>query len=395
MDRACARDVDARAIDCSRMLSDASKAFAESGLQLDALLAEVVRRVAALLGDTCLIRILAPDRRTLVCPAFFAQDPSARAMLEQVLSGPMSSHEGNSGEVLRTGQALIVSYGDAAAIARQYSRPEVGAFLEHFAPHVSMIAPLRTRGRPFGTIFVSSRDASTTYSSNELAFLGELADRAALAIENADLYRRLAESEDRLNMAMEAGRLGVFEWDVVKGSVFWSPSLEEAHGIPKGSFDGTFEAFQRDMHPEDRDHVLAILDNVVRDKTHLHMDYRFIRPDGDIRWREANAKLECDAEGRPLRYLGICTDVTDRKRAEIQLERTLESLTEADHRKDQFLAMLAHELRNPLMPMVLALDLLESRDGANDAERRAHKILGRQMHHRFDSTSCFPRSRVG
>jgi PAS domain S-box-containing protein len=363
------------------MLSDASKAFAESGLQLDALLAEVVRRVASLLGDTCLIRTLAADGRTLACPAFFARDPDAGALLARVLAGPMCSHEGNSAEVLRTGQALVVSYADPDAVARRYSRPEVGAFLERFAPHVSMIAPLRTRGRTFGTIFVSSRDASTIYSSDDLAFLGELADRAALAIENADLYRRLAESEDKLNMAMEAGRLGVFEWDVVTGTVFWSPSLEEAHGIPKGSFDGTFEAFQRDMHPEDRDHVLAAIANVVRDKAHLHIDYRFIRPDGEIRWREANAKLECDAEGRPLRYLGICTDVTERKRAEIQLERTLESMTEADRLKDQFLAMLAHELRNPLMPMVLALDLLESRDGANDTERRAHKILGRQMHH--------------
>ncbi len=363
------------------MLSDASKAFGESGLQLDALLAEVVRRVADLLGDTCLIRILAPDRRALVCPAFFARDPSASAMLEAVLAGPMSALEGDSAEVLRTGQALLIPRVDPALLAQRYSRPEVSAFLERFAPHVLMIAPLRTRGRTFGTIFVSSCDPNTAYTADDLAFLGELADRAALAIENADLFKRLAESEDKLNMAMEAGRLGVFEWDVVKGTVFWSPSLEEAHGIPKGSFEGTFDAFQRDMHPDDRDHVLAAIEKVVRERTHHHIDYRIIRPDGEIRWLEANAKLDCDPAGRPLRLLGICSDVTERKRTESRLERTLESVTEADQRKDQFLAMLAHELRNPLMPMVLALDLLESRDDANDAERRAHKILGRQMHH--------------
>ena len=122
---------------------------------------------------------------------------------------------------------------------------------------------------------------NTTYTNDDLVFLGELADRAALAIENADLFKRLAESEDKLNMAMEAGRLGVFEWDVVTGTVFWSPSLEEAHGIPKGSFEGTFDAFQRDMHPDDREQVLAAIEKVVRERTHHHIDYRIIRPDGN------------------------------------------------------------------------------------------------------------------
>ena len=363
------------------MLSDASKAFAESGLQLDALLAEVVRRVADWLGDTCVLRILAADGQGLVCPAFFARDPAAAAMLTELLSGAKGLYGGDSADVLRTGHAILFASLDPVAFARRHPYPELGPLFERFTPHSMMIAPLRTRGRTFGTISISSCDSGTTYSEDDLALLGELADRAALAIENADLFRRLTESEVKLNMAMEAGHLGVFEWDVIKGTVFWSPSLEEAHGIPKGSFEGTFEAFQRDVHPDDRERVITAIETVVRERIDHHIDYRIIRPDGEIRWLEAKARLDCDPDGKPLRLLGICSDVTERKRAEGRLKRTLDSLTEADRRKDQFLAMLAHELRNPMMPMVLALEMLEARDDASDTERRAHKILGRQMHH--------------
>jgi PAS domain S-box-containing protein len=374
-------DAFARAAEHARMLSEASKAFAESGLRLDALLVEVVRTVASCLGDTCMIRILTPDGRMLVCPAFYARDPEETILLKESVLVPQSSLVGESADVLRTGRARLVPSVDPAILTRTYPQPEVIAYLERFAPRAMMIAPLRTRGRAFGTISVWSSAPNAAYSGEDLAFLGELADRAALAIENADLFRRLAESEDKLNMAMEAGRLGVFEWDVATGTVFWSSSLEEAHGIPKGSFEGTFEAFQRDVHPDDREQVLTAIHTVVRERTHHHLEYRIIRPDGEVRWLEANAQLHCDPEGHPVRLLGICVDVTERKRAERHLERTLESLTHADRRKDEFLAMLAHELRNPLTPMVLALNLLESRDAANELERRAHKILGRQLHH--------------
>ncbi|MBS1118759.1 MAG: chemotaxis protein methyltransferase CheR [Deltaproteobacteria bacterium] len=366
----------------ARMLSDASKAFAESGLELDSVLAEVVRRVTGCLGDICAIRILTPDGRSLVAPAFFARDPEITAMLRDALARPLASDEGESAEVLRTGRAIVVAAVDPGVLARRYPRTEVAALLARYAPSAMMIAPLRTRGRAFGTLTVSTSAATGAgYTSFDLAFLQELADRAALAIENAELYRLLKDSDDKLHLAMEAGRLGVFEWDIVTGRVFWSPSLEDTHGIPRGSFAATFEAFQRDIHPEDRARVLAAIDQVVRERAHHHLEYRIIRPDGEVRWLESNARLHCDAEGRPARLLGICSDVTDRKRTEDRLARTLRSLTEADRRKDQFLAMLAHELRNPLAPMVHALELLAPGPGARDRDVRAFEILGRQVQH--------------
>ena len=140
------------------MLSDASKAFAESGLQLDALLAEVVRRVADCLGDACLIRILSPDGRTLVCPACFARDPEASVLLKDAIACTVLALEGESVDVLSTGRAILVPSVDPAVLVRRYPRPSVVAFVERFPPRVMMIAPLRTHGRAFGTVTVFSWD---------------------------------------------------------------------------------------------------------------------------------------------------------------------------------------------------------------------------------------------
>src|SRR2546425_4619696 len=75
---------------------------------------------------------------------------------------------------------------------------------------------------------------------------------------------------------------------------------------------------------------------------------------------EAKGRVLRDAQGRPVRMLGTTIDVTERRRLEDELRRHAEHLTDADRRKDEFLAMLAHELRNPLAPLFTSLELLGS-----------------------------------
>src|SRR5688572_6906329 len=77
-----------------------------------------------------------------------------------------------------------------------------------------------------------------------------------------DISRQRAEREEarqqeqRLSLALKAGRLGIWEWDMVAGRVRWSPLLEQIHGLEVGAFGGSFEAYQSDIHPEDRARVL-------------------------------------------------------------------------------------------------------------------------------------------
>ena len=78
-------------------------------------------------------------------------------------------------------------------------------------------------------------------------------DQTEPAHELFEAERALRESEERLRLSLEAGRMGAWEWMIGEGRVRWSETLERLHGLEPGTFAGTFEAYQADIHPQDRD----------------------------------------------------------------------------------------------------------------------------------------------
>lgn len=138
----------------------------------------------------------------------------------------------------------------------------------------------------------------------------------------------LRDSEQRLRLALEAGRMGTWEWSVSQNEVTWSPSLEALHGLEAGTFPGTFEAYQSDIHPADREKVQQAIEQTLAGSDEHHIEYRIIWPDGSLHWVEGRGKLFRDDSGAPLRMIGVCTDITERKRSEEAL-RTSEQLYRA------------------------------------------------------------------
>jgi PAS domain S-box-containing protein len=162
----------------------------------------------------------------------------------------------------------------------------------------------------------------------------------------------LRASEERLDLAQRAGRIGTFDWNIRTGAVSWSATKEEHYGLPAGGFGGRYEDWKQAVHPDDRDRAEADRRRAVAERTELDSEFRIVRPDGETRWIASKGKVFYAGDGEPLRMLGVSLDVTERKRAE-------EELRNADRRKDEFLAMLAHELRNPLGPLRSALQLVK------------------------------------
>ncbi|MFW6079815.1 MAG: ATP-binding protein [Gemmatimonadota bacterium] len=141
--------------------------------------------------------------------------------------------------------------------------------------------------------------------------------------EGARVQRVLREAAGRLELALEAGRLGAWEWSIPTGEVRWSSRLERIHGLDPGTFEGTPLAARVDIHPADRPRVLDRLRATVQDRRRRwSIDYRIVRPDGAVRWLTEHARLLLDEAGEPERMVGVTADVTDRKRAEQRL-RTL------------------------------------------------------------------------
>ena len=121
--------------------------------------------------------------------------------------------------------------------------------------------------------------------------------------------------------ALEAGGVGVWCWDIATNAVTWSSNLEAIHGVPSDSFDGTFAFFERDVHEQDRPHVISSVNEALRSGKPYSVRYRVpSRATEEDRWIEASGMVTFK-DGVPQRMIGICHDVTER----VQLENELRS----------------------------------------------------------------------
>jgi PAS domain S-box-containing protein len=183
----------------------------------------------------------------------------------------------------------------------------------------------------------------------------------------------LRASEERLELAQRAGRIGSFEWNIESGAVSRSAIQAELHGLPTDGSTARVEDWTRTLHPDDGERVMGEIRRVVAERTPLDIEYRVVKPDGETRWVVSKGRVYPRGErGQPLRMLGVSMDITERKQAEKELQ-------EADRKKDEFLATLAHELRNPLAPMRNAIQILQATGPEQPDLSWAREVLDRQI----------------
>jgi PAS domain S-box-containing protein len=133
--------------------------------------------------------------------------------------------------------------------------------------------------------------------------------------EHQEAERGMRESEERLRLALEAGRMGVWDWNVATNTVKWSENLEPIHGLAPGTFEGTMEAFQKLIHPEDRQLVQRAIEQALKRGSSYDVEFRTVWPDGSIHWMAGKGKVY-PANGPSARLIGVGMDITERKRAE-------------------------------------------------------------------------------
>jgi PAS domain S-box-containing protein len=179
----------------------------------------------------------------------------------------------------------------------------------------------------------------------------------------------LQESETRMQQALWVSHSYTFDWNPATDHVVRSASCGAVLRLSgdKAIRDSGQAYFQR-VHPDDRERFIQTLRALKPDSNSYVTEYRVRCGDGSVAVVEEVAQASFNARGDMIRLVGVATDITERKQAE-------EALKEADRRKDEFLATLAHELRNPLAPIRNALHVLKKTDDQNPASRERTRSL--------------------
>jgi PAS domain S-box-containing protein len=141
--------------------------------------------------------------------------------------------------------------------------------------------------------------------------------------ERKRAQQALRESDQRLRLATQTGKLGVWDWDIENDRISWSESLYAIHGVNPEWFTETVGDFSALVHPEDRDLVARSIHDAMHAEAPYELEFRAVRPDGETIWLFTNAVV-LRRDGKPLRMLGATMDITERKRGEMALRESEE-----------------------------------------------------------------------
>lgn len=171
------------------------------------------------------------------------------------------------------------------------------------------------------------------------AVLGPDGQVAAIvgASEDVTVLRRTEQGARELaghfRLALDAGGLGTWRWDMTTGQTVWDEQLEAHFGLPPGGFDGTFDAYVARLHPEDREAVLTNVRDAVAARATYRVEHRVVWPDGSVHWIASAGAVTVDEHGEVTGTVGCVLDITERVSRLLERERLARDAVEIAERE--------------------------------------------------------------
>lgn len=197
----------------------------------------------------------------------------------------------------------------------------------------------------------------------------------------AEADRALARDRARLDYATRLSGIGFWYCDLPFEELQWDEQVKD-HFFFSPTARITIEDFYARIHQEDRIPTRDAIDASIRNRTPYDIVYRTVHPTtGSVKWIRALGGTDYASDGTPRHFDGVTVDVSSQKLDQLRLSTLNQQLREQDRRKDEFIATLSHELRNPLAPIRTAAKIIASPQLEPSQLQRAQTIIERQVTH--------------
>ena len=163
--------------------------------------------------------------------------------------------------------------------------------------------------------FIASAEPIRDSTGKVVRFFGTTQD----VTSQYEAHQKMEQISQRLKLATQAAHIGIWDWDVIQNQLFWDDLMHEIYAQPKGQNHALYEVWKSRLHPDDRDSTLVILNEALAGLRDYNLTFRIVWPDGSLHYIQANAMVQRDEEGKPLRMLGTNADVTKQVMSEAGL----------------------------------------------------------------------------
>ncbi|HLL02558.1 MAG TPA: PAS domain-containing protein [Myxococcaceae bacterium] len=306
-----------RAADSMRFLAKAGELLASSSLDYEATLAELTRLVVPRLADWCSIEIADEDGSPRQVGVAHVDPGKVRYAQELRQRYPPRPEEPQGVHyVIRTGQTVFLPDIPDELLAASVRDAEHLRIARELGLRSAMTVPLTARGRTLGALSLVNAESHRRFTRDDLALAEQLAARAALAVDNARLYREAVSAEERFRSLIAATAQtvwvtrpdGTISEDSPSWQAFTGQSLAEWRA----------GGWSLAIHPEDREQATSAWQEAVKSGRVYEVEYRLRRPDGSYSITQARGVPVRNADGGVREWVGVNVDVTAQRKAEAE-----------------------------------------------------------------------------